>query len=183
MHIFQRYNHPLKRARVRKFLYEGADSQYMPVVVDVVPELIHVSLSLFFLGLADYLFQINIAIATTTTIMIVICAGLYLRTVIAPVYDAQPPYQSLLSGIFWYLYRVIRGRTHRDHSTGGGRRRVSTNHNRGCAQLAMGKSDDRKKRHAHAIQWVVGNLTEDSELEPFLLGIPGSFNSKWGKKV
>jgi hypothetical protein len=183
MHIFQRYNHPLKRARVRQFLYEGAENWYMPVVVDVVPGLIHVSLFLFFLGLADYLFQINIATATTTTIMIVICAGLYLWTVIAPVHDAQSPYQSPLSGIFWYLYQVIRGRTHRDHSTGGARKRVSTNMTEGRVQLAMDESDDRQKRDARAIQWVVGNLTEDSELEPFVLGIPGSFNSKWGKKV
>jgi Family of unknown function (DUF6535) len=183
MHIFQRYNHPLKRARVRQFLYEGAENWYMPVVVDAVPALIHISLFLFFFGLADYLFQVNIATAATTTIMIVICACLYLWTVIAPVHDAQSPYQSPLSGIFWYLYQVIRGRTHRDHSTGGVRKRVSTNMTDGRVQLAMDESDDRKKRDARAIRWVVGSLTEDSELEPFVLGIPGSFNSKWGKQV
>jgi len=38
----------------------------------------------------------------------------------------------------------------------------------------MDESDDRKKRDARAIQRVVGNLTEDSELEPFVLGTPAS---------
>ncbi|KAH8993049.1 hypothetical protein EDB86DRAFT_1403730 [Lactarius hatsudake] len=183
MHVFQRYNHPLKRARVRQFLYEGAEKWYMPVVVDVVPALIHVSLFLFFIGLADYLFNINTATATTTTIMIAICAALYLWCIIAPVHDAQSPYQSPLSGIFWALFQIIRGRTHRDHSTGGARKRISTNMTDGRVQLAMDESDDRKKRDARAIRWVVDNLTEDSELEPFVIGVPGSFNSNWGKKV
>ena len=183
MHVFQRYNHPLKRARVRQFLYEGAEKWYMPVVVDCIPALIHISLFLFFIGLADYLFNINTATATTTTIMITICGALYLWCIIAPVHDAQSPYQSPLSGIFWHLFQVIRGRTHRDHSTGGARKRISTNMTDGRVQLAMDESDDRKKRDARAIRWVIDNLTEDSELEPFVLGVPGSFNSNWGKKV
>ena len=183
MHVFQRYNHPLKRARVRQFLYEGAEKWYMPVVVEAVPALIHISLFLFFIGLADNLFNINTATATTTTIMITICGALYLWCIIAPVHDAQSPYQSPLSGIFWLLFQVIRGRTHRDHSTGGARKRISTNMTDGRVQLAMDESDDRKKRDARAIRWVIDNLTEDSELEPFVLGVPGSFNSNWGQKV
>ena len=74
-------------------------------------------------------------------------------------------------------------RTHRDHSTGGARKRISTNMTDGRMQLAMDESDDRKKRDARAIRWVIDNLTEDSELEPFVLGVPGSFNSNWGQKV
>lgn len=183
MHVFQRYNHPLKRARVRQFLYEGADKWYMSVVVDAVPALIHISLFLFFFGLADYLFNINTATAVTTTIMVAICASLYLWCMIAPIHDAQSPYQSPFSGVFWLLFQLIRGRTHRDHSTGGARKRISTNMTDGRVQLAMDESDDRKKRDARAIRWVVDNLTEDSELEPFVLGVPGSFNSNWGKQV
>ena len=53
----------------------------------------------------------------------------------------------------------------------------------GCVQLAMNESDDRKKRDARAIRWVIDNLTEDSELEPFILGIPGSLSSTWGRGV
>ncbi|KAI0261952.1 hypothetical protein BC834DRAFT_1043705 [Gloeopeniophorella convolvens] len=183
MHVFQRYNHPLKRARIRQFLYEGAEGWYMPVVVDGVPALIHISLFLFFLGLADFLFNINTPTAVTTTTVIVICAFLYLWSIIAPVHDPQSPYQSPLSGIFWLLFQIIRRRTHRDHSTGGIRKRLSTNMSEGRVQLAMDESDERKKRDARAIRWVIDNLTEDSELEPFVLGIPGSLNSKWGKKV
>lgn len=53
----------------------------------------------------------------------------------------------------------------------------------GRVQIAMDECNERKKRDARAIRWVIDNLTEDSELEPFVLGIPGSLSSTWGKKV
>ncbi|KAI0058992.1 hypothetical protein BV25DRAFT_1901867 [Artomyces pyxidatus] len=183
MHVFQRYNHSLKRARIRQFLYEGAEGWYMNVIVDGIPALIHISLFLFFVGLSDFLFDINYTTAVTTTTLISICGALYLWSVIAPVLDAQSPYQSPLSGVFWLMFQIVRGRSHRDNSTGGKRRRVSTNMTDGRVQLAMDQSDERKKRDARAICWVIDNLTEDSELEPFVLGIPGSLNSPWGKEV
>jgi Family of unknown function (DUF6535) len=183
MHVFQRYNHPLKRARIRQFLYEGAETWYMPVVVDVVPALIHISLFLFFIGLGDFLFNLNTSTATATTITMVMCVVLYLWSIIAPVHDPQSPYQSPLSGVFWHLFQLIRRRTHRDHSTGGERKRISTNMSEGRVQISMDESNERKKRDARAIRWVIDNLTEDSELEPFVLGIPGSLSSTWGKKV
>ncbi|KAI0274158.1 hypothetical protein BGY98DRAFT_921025, partial [Russula aff. rugulosa BPL654] len=102
--FFQRYNHPLKRARIRQFLHEGANRWHMDLVVHLVPALIHISLFLFFLGLADSLFSINVATATTTTILIVTCALCYLFSIIAPIWDAQSPFQSPLSSMFWHLY-------------------------------------------------------------------------------
>ena len=155
----------------------------MPVVVEAVPALIHISLFLFFLGLADFLFNINTSTAIPTTVIIAICTLLYLWSIIAPVHDPQSPYQSPLSGVFWLLFQLIRRRTHKGHSTGGERERISTNMTEGRVQLSMDESDERKTRDASAIRWVTDNLTEDSELEPFILGIPGSLNSTWGKKV
>lgn len=183
MHVFQRYNDPLKRARIRQYLYDGAEGWYMPVLVEAVPGLIHISLFLFFVGLAEFLFKFNTSTATTTTVTIVFFTLLYLWTIIAPVYDPQSPYQSPLSGVFWILFQSIRRRTHKDHGTGGARKLISANMSDGRAQLAMDESDGRKMRDARAISWVIDNLTEDSELEPFVLGIPGSLNSTWGKKV
>jgi hypothetical protein len=155
----------------------------MDVVVNLVPALIHISLFLFFLGLADFLFATNTATATTTTTLIVICALSYLFTIIAPVWYAQSPFQSPLSGVFWHLFfRTISTRTFKDHRNGDPRL-ISTNMTEGRVQLAMDWSDDRKDRDAHAIKWVVDDLTEDSELEPLIRNIPDSFNSDWGKKV
>ena len=181
--FFQRYNHPLKLARVRQFLHEGANRWHMDVVVHVVPALIHISLFLFFLGLADSLFKINFATAATTTILIVICALCYLFSIIAPILDAQSPFQSPLSPMFWHLFFRFSGRTYKDHSTGGEDGAISTDMKEGRVQLAMDYSEDRKHRDARAIEWIAGDLTEDSELEVLVRNIPDSFNSKWGKDV
>ena len=184
LQFLQRYNHPLRRARIRQFLYDGATRWHMDLVVHLVPSLIHISLFLFFIGLADSLFTINIATATTTTIAIVICALCYLFSIIAPVWDAQSPYQSPLSPMFWHLFFwKFSRRTYKDHSTGGEDRPISTDMNKGREQLAMNYSDDRKIRDARAIGWIIDGLTEDSDLEPLVRNIPGSFDSTWGNDV
>lgn len=182
--FFQRYNHPIKRARIRQFLHEGANRWHMDLVVHLVPALIHISLFLFFLGLADSLFKINVATATTTTILIVICALCYLFSIIAPIWDAQSPFQSPLSPMFWHLFFwKFSRRTYKDHSTGGKNTPISTDMKEGRVQLAMNYSEDRKHRDARAIEWIVDDLTEDSELELLVRNIPDSFNSTWGKDV
>jgi hypothetical protein len=156
----------------------------MDLVVHLVPSLIHISLFLFFIGLADSLFKINIATATTTTIAIVICALCYLFSIIAPVLDARSPYQSPLSTMFWHLFFWKFSRqTYRDRSTGGKDSPISTDMKEGRVQLAMNYSDDRKLRDAHAIEWIIDGLTEDSDLEPLVRNIPGSFDSTWGNDV
>ncbi|KAI0263524.1 hypothetical protein BC834DRAFT_1042733 [Gloeopeniophorella convolvens] len=183
MHIFQRYSHPLKSARVRQFLYEGAEGWYMPVVADAVPALVHISLFLFFIGLADFLFNINTTVATTTVTPIAICASLYLWSIVAPVINPQSPYQSSFSGMFWYISQKLKERTYTDRGSVGARKPVSAKMADGRMQLAMDKSEDRKMRDVRGIRWLIDSLTEDSELEPFVVGMPGAFKTKWGRDV
>ncbi len=71
MHVFQRYSNPLKSARLRQYLYEGAEGWYMPVVAESVPGLVHVSL-LFFLGLGDSLLAVHTTIGITTIVLITV---------------------------------------------------------------------------------------------------------------
>ncbi|KAI0263299.1 hypothetical protein BC834DRAFT_888559 [Gloeopeniophorella convolvens] len=184
IHTSQRYIHPLIRARIRQFLSEGAQRWHVSVFVEAVPALIHISLFLFFLGLADFLFAINTTTAIATTAIISLCALLYLWSIIAPIHDPQSPYQSPISGNIWRMFQAIRRRTYKGyHSTGGARKRVSTNITEGRVQLAMGDSGSRKERDTRAILWVVDTITEDTKLEPFVLGIPGLLSSKWGREV
>ena len=184
LQYFRRYNHPLRLARIRQFLHEGTESWHMDLVVHLVPSLIHISLFLFFIGLADYLFKINIATATTTTVVIVICALCYLFSIIAPIWDAQSPYQSPLSPMFWRLVYWRIGRpTKKEHNTGGMDKPIDTDIKEGRVQLAMKSSDGRIDRDERAIEWIIEALTEDSNLERLVRNIPGSFESIWGKRV
>ncbi|KAH9034117.1 hypothetical protein EDB85DRAFT_2274579 [Lactarius pseudohatsudake] len=53
---------PHKRARIRAFFFEGVDKFLVPWAVEALPTLLHVSLFLFFAGLATFLHNVNITI-------------------------------------------------------------------------------------------------------------------------
>lgn len=64
MHVFQRYSHPLKSARLRQYLHDGSYGSCMPVMADAVPGLVHVSLFLFFVGLGDFALGIDTTVGS-----------------------------------------------------------------------------------------------------------------------
>ena len=99
MHVFQRYSDPQKSSRMRQYLSEGSDGWYMS---EAVPGLLHVSLFLFFAGLADATLNINTTIGLSMTIPIGICGLLYIFITLAPVIYPRSPYQMLFSGAIWY---------------------------------------------------------------------------------
>ncbi|KAI9453223.1 hypothetical protein F5148DRAFT_985633, partial [Russula earlei] len=107
MHVFQRYSHPLKSARIRQYLYDGAEEWYMPVVAEAVPGLVHISLFLFLIGLADYLLHLNTTVSITTIIPMCICASFYIFSMFAPVFNPQSPYQTSFSGLIWYVVQNV----------------------------------------------------------------------------
>jgi hypothetical protein len=183
MHVFQRYSNPLKSARLRQYLYEGAEGWYMPVVAESVPGFVHVSLFLFFVGLGDLLFAINTTVGVTTTAPIAICGLLYVLSMFAPVIEPQSPFQNPFSGLIWYLKQKVHPRRYLDRASGGSLKAVSSNMSAGQLQLAMEENDERKGRDVRAIQWLIDNRTEDDEMESFATAIPGAFTSKWGVEV
>ena len=183
MHVFQRYSDPLKSARLRQYLHEGSEGWYMPVVAEAVPGLLHVSLFLFLLGLCDFVLNINTTVGLGTTIPIGITGILYIFTIFAPIIYPQSPYQNSFSGLIWYLMQKLGGRQYKDRSSDGALKPVSWNMAQGKLQLAMEETEDRKGRDERAIRWLVDNMTEDAEMESFVMAIPGSFNGKWGTDV
>ena len=183
MHVFQRYSNPLKGARLRQYLYEGAEGWYMPVVAESVPCLVHVSLFLFFVGLGDSLLATNTTVGVTTIIPITICGLLYVLSMFAPILNPQSPFQSPFSGLLWYLKQKVHPRHYLNRASDGSLKAVSSNLSEGRMQLAMEENDGRKDRDVRAIGWLIHNQTEDDEMESFVMAIPGSFTSKWGIDV
>ena len=181
MHVFQRYGDPLKSARIRQYLHEGSDGWYMPIVAEAVPGILHVSVFLFFVGLVDFVLKINTTVGLTTAAPIGICGLFYIFTTFAPVIYPQSPYQNCFSGFTWYLFQTLRGRKYKDRD--GESKSVNPNMVHGQMQLAMEETVDRVRRDAHAIRWLVENMTEDSEMELLAMTIPGSFNTEWGTIV
>ena len=181
--VFQRYSDPLKSARIRQYLYEGCDGWYMPVVAESIPGHLHISLFLSFVGLGDFVMNINTTVGLSTTIPIGISGLVYIFAIFVPVLYPQSPYRNSFSGLVWYIIQKSKlfGRRFRDRD--GEPKFVSTNMTQGQMQLAMEETEDRKARDARAIWWLGDNLTEDAEIELFSMAIPGSFNGEWGLEV
>jgi Family of unknown function (DUF6535) len=185
MHVFQRYDDPLKSSRLRQYLYEGCERWKMPRVAEAVPGFLHVSLFLFFAGLGDSLLNINTKVALSTILPFGVSGLLYIFTIFAPIIYPQSPYHNIFSGILWYLIQKSRvtGRRFREHGSNGEMKSASANMAQGQMQLAMEETMARKARDVVATRWLINNLTQDAEMEKFLSAIPGSFNTDWGAEV
>src|SRR6266404_1362362 len=185
MHMFHMHSDPLKIARVRQYLYEGAEGWYMPVVAESVPGLVHVSLFMFFGGLGISLFAQNKVVGIIIAVLITACGSPYIFSTFTPIINPQAPWRSPFSDLIWYLATKLRlnPRTYSDRADGGVLRTVSPRMSTAQAQLAMEENEKRKDRDAGAIQWFIHNTTEDDEMEVFVGAMPGTFTSKWGIDV
>ncbi|KAI0281989.1 hypothetical protein BGY98DRAFT_912833, partial [Russula aff. rugulosa BPL654] len=94
MHIFSRYSHPLKIARIRQYLYDGVKFWRMRAIAEAVPGLIHISLFLFFTGLADFLFTTHSTVGKFTIIPIAFSVITYTISTILPIIKPQTPYRT-----------------------------------------------------------------------------------------
>jgi len=183
MQVFQRYSDPLKCARVRQYLHDGLERWHMPVVAKAVPGLLHVSLFLFLAGFCVFVLNINTTVGISTTVPIGISGLLYIFATFIPIIRPQSPYQNSFSAIIWSVMQTLGGRKYRDWVPDGERKPVSWNMVQGRMQLAMEETGKRNGRDEEAIRWLIGNMTEDAEMESFVMAIPGSFNGEWGLRV
>ena len=187
MHVFQRYSDPLKCARVRKYLHDGLEKGWMPNVAEAVPGFLHVSLFLFFVGLCDFVLNINTKVGISTTVPIAISGLLYISATLVPFIRPQSPYHTWFSTIFsfaiWFPKQKWDNWRGQDSGSDGTKKPVRRNTTEGRMQLAMEETDQRRGRDEEAIQWLIRNMTEDAEMESFVMAIPGSFNCKWGLEV
>ena len=175
MQIFQRYDHPLKRARFRQFFFEGSNGVRQSA--EQVPRLIYVSLFLFFLGLCDSMLNTNTTVGITTVVSISLCGIFYLYTVTTHLKDLQSPYETLISRPTFFLiqqYQRLFGRR---------KWRTPTTIEAYREELVMEETEERKERDVRAIRWLVDNSTVNAGMEPLVLAIPGTFNTEWGREV
>ena len=182
MHVFRRYGHPLKIARIRQFLHEGVERWHVLAIAEGVPGLIHISLFLFFIGLADFLWNTYATVGKITVAPVILIAVLYIFSTVISVKNPQSPYRTSFTGLAWYITRKLHTRWCKDRS-GIEDKPLSSNMADGQMQLAMEMNDERKGRDERAIRWLVNNLMEDIEMESLVSGIPGSFDAKWGVEV
>ena len=182
MRIFQHSSNPLKTARIRLFLFEGAE--LLPMVAEVVPALIHVSVILFFWGLGDTILQADTMVFIFIVVPLGVCVILYFYCVVAPIWNPQSPYRTPFSGIIWFLIRKLYRSPYFNHFIA---KLVKLASLASMAirqeQFAMEKTDGRLERDVRAVRWLVSKINGSNETENFVLSIPGSFNQEGGRNV
>ncbi|KAI0260445.1 hypothetical protein BC834DRAFT_900700 [Gloeopeniophorella convolvens] len=170
---------PPKRARIRTFFAEGVDKFRLNTAVEALPVLLHASVVLFYIGLVDFLININHTIAFTLLAFVSVFAVSYVLLTILPLVHHSAPYQTPLSALFWFLREAIPlaimwFRLGNDAKEAIQKRREKIRHGmrRAFEKTAMYLDNAIDIR---ALIWTLTALDEDDELEDFLDGLPGLF--------
>ena len=96
-----------KRAHIRSFFAEGVTRFHVPVTVEAIPALLHISVFLFLAGLVISLLTIHHTVAYVTLSATAVCSLVYTAITVMPVIYHDSPYTSPLSTPAWYISRKI----------------------------------------------------------------------------
>jgi hypothetical protein len=93
---------PIRRVRIRTFLFDGMESFHTRWMVENIAFLMHAAIFLFFAGLVEFLFAINDEVATVILVTVCIFGAFYIALTALPVLYYQCPYQTPLTSLIWY---------------------------------------------------------------------------------
>jgi hypothetical protein len=96
-----------KQARVRSFFAEGVEKSFLPLAVEALPTLLHVSLFLFFAGLVVFLWNINLTIFRSVLSWVGLCTALYGCITFVPIFRHDSPYFTPLTPLARLVVVVI----------------------------------------------------------------------------
>ena len=193
---------PHKRARIRAFFAEGVDKFLLPWAVEALPTMLHLSLFLFFAGLAVFLWNVNLTIFKLVLSWISLCTALYGCITFIPVFRHDCPYHTPLSlpvwqfvtGIPFLIFQALQRLTHMglrytnffDVETFIRYYYLAKGYGKWLAQ-GMQKTAEESAYNSpseidtRAFMWTFDCLDEDHELERFFAGLPGFRGSKMVK--
>jgi hypothetical protein len=92
---------------MRAFFADGVDKMHIPWAVEGLPMLLHLSLFLFFGGLAIFLFNVDHEVFSYVIWWIGLFSLVYGLITLLPIIRHDSPYHSPLSTPAWFLYASI----------------------------------------------------------------------------
>ncbi len=95
------------RARIRHMRYTGLQTWRVPMIIGLLPVLLHVSLALFFAGLTIFLFSLGMKVAWLVSIIGAATYMAYVIALILPLIHPYCPYQVPLTLYIYRLYQYI----------------------------------------------------------------------------
>ena len=165
----------------------------MTTVVESIPTVLHVAVFLFILGLIQFLFSVNLIVAGAFLGIFLLLVLLYFGMTILPIIWAECPYRTPFSvlvryAVIWLMniiYKIL-NRIYSATSIGSLLKKWSL---AGLVRLgtitpeynlvvsrekeAQDLSSEASKCRIDAeLRWTLDSLTTDSELEPFVAGLP-----------
>ena len=190
---------------MRALYANGVDRMHVPWAVEALPTLLHLSLFLFFGGLAIFLFNVDEEVFTCVVWWIGLFSTVYGLITVLPLIWHDSPYNTPPSKPAWFLYAsmsyviVLFIRTCYDiygRSRRGGiwRDRIEEiwwNYRcwilEGMETIVDGTVVDQYYQSSEIVfqilGWTLGALGDDDLLEKFFQVIPGLFNSKLVKDL
>jgi Family of unknown function (DUF6535) len=147
----------------------------MRTCVEAIPALLHIAVFLFLAGLVEFLWNINRGIAYAMLCVVIFLAGIYAVVTVLPTIFRHCPYRTPLSHPCWRMLQILG--LLRYTNSDGRYVRISGGLTEGREMLATEDLPGRDQRDADALRWTMESLTEDSELETLIEGIPAFFTT------
>ena len=187
---------PEKRARMRAYFANGVDKIHILGVVEGLPSLLHLSLSLFLVGLVIFLYNVNQEVFSCVFGWIGLFSIVYGLITLLPLIRQDSPYYTPLSMPAWLLYtsipyvtfKVLASISFGSFGMHRIRRRLRDRYCRWMLGGVEKAAEEMASEHSSEIDirivgWTIGALGDDDSLETFFEAIPGLFNSKLVKHL
>ncbi|KAI0253392.1 hypothetical protein BJV78DRAFT_207892 [Lactifluus subvellereus] len=185
---------PHTQARIRAFFAEGVERLHLPLAVEALPTLLHISLFVFFVGLLIFLFNINHTVFSVVAWWIGLCIAGYACITLMPMFRHDSPYYAPPSSSAWFivtstlfvLFRIFQWLTVFRWLNGAITARFERLKDQYHQWFSQGMEKTTEKSalnlpsdiDCRALMWTFDRLEEDHELERFFRGIPGLFSSR-----
>jgi hypothetical protein len=182
-----------KRARIRSFFAEGVARFHVPIVVEAIPALLHVSVFLFLAGLVISLFNIHHTLAYVVLTATSVCVVVYAIITVMPAIYHDSPYTSPFSAPAWYISRkttaallnaldrvvtFLWGYSNVAKGCATPLRNKVVEYKKCLSQNMTGAANDAALKSdgsidTRALGWTLDRLDKEGELLQFADGIPG----------
>ena len=179
---------------MRAFFASGVNKLRIPWAVEGLPTLLHLSLLLFFAGLAIFLFNVNRDVFECVAVWIGLFSMLYGLITLLPLLRHDSPYYTPLSIPAWLMYagipfvtfKVLAFITYNYYGSNETWKRCDALQDRyggwvsgGMEKLAEEMASEQSSEiDVDILDWTISALGDDDSLEEVFVAIPGFFNSK-----
>ncbi|KAJ7133704.1 hypothetical protein C8R43DRAFT_643626 [Mycena crocata] len=165
---------PVIRSRIFSYLYYGLKRFNMHILVDLVPLLLHMSLVLFFAGLVAFLLPVNHAVMIVAATLLGIVVAIYCTLTILPLIYSDCPYRTPFSTVLWRVGQIwsLTMVSLRARRFGPQQLVENAGQNTMLQVMISCATEPSTERDRRSLCWTLKSLVDDTELEPFIDGIP-----------